>query len=181
MADEPDVSGSEPAAGLTVDCDRGVLRCAGTLDSRTRRQVVDALDELLATRPAFIVVDVGELHVADVDGANTLAAVQRSAREAGVRLRWQGLDSGQLRGLLPLRFRARRPRPQTGLRTVTTLRAARSPGVAVHPSAMSPINQAISRWEATPEHGGFPSEHAAADGDPAFDPSHGGSAPRGGG
>jgi anti-anti-sigma regulatory factor len=132
MAYEPDIAAVAPTLQLTIDYADGSLRCAGTLDARTRRHIVEAVDELLAAGPAFIVIDVGELHVADVDGANALANVQRTVREAGVRLRWQGLDSDHLRGILPLRYRAKRPPSQPSLRGIRPL------GRAVHPAMIPP-------------------------------------------
>jgi ABC-type transporter Mla MlaB component len=132
MAEKSGIAGGARAVQLTVECVDGTVRCAGTLDRATRHRVVEAVGELLKAGPACVVVDVGELHVADVDGANALAAVQRSVRAAGVKLRWQGLDSGHLRGILPLRFRARRPRPVPEPPSVRPL------GGGVHPSMGPP-------------------------------------------
>lgn len=112
MPYQPDVDAMTPTLELTLDYAKRKLRCTGTLDRRTRRHVVEAVGELLAVTPSSITVDVAHLAVADVDGANAFAHVQRMVREAGVRLRWQGLDSDHLRGIVPLRYRARRPRHQ---------------------------------------------------------------------
>jgi anti-anti-sigma regulatory factor len=132
MTYQPDIAAVAPTLELTLDYAEVSLRCAGTLDTRTRGHVVDAVDELLAGEPASIVIDVADLYVADIDGANTLATVQRMVRDAGIRLRWQGLDSDHLRGILPLRYRARRSRPEASLRTGRPL------GRATHPSMVPP-------------------------------------------
>lgn len=123
MSYQPDVDAMAPTLELTLDYPRGVLRCTGTLDSRTRRHVVGAVNELLAGTPPSITIDVGDLTVAEVDGADAFAHVQQLVRDAGVRLRWLGLDSDHLRGILPLRYRARRPRQQSADRAA--LRAAK--------------------------------------------------------
>lgn len=109
MAYEPDIAAVAPTLELTLDFVEGSLRCAGTLDARARRQVVEAVSELLAHAPTCVTVDVSALYVADVDAADILAGVQKMARDARVRLRWDGLDSEHLRGILPVRYRARRP------------------------------------------------------------------------
>lgn len=133
MAFEPDIAAVAPVMELTISYLDRSLRCTGTLDGRTRCHLVEAVDELLASEPPFVVIDVGELHVADVDGANALALVQRKVRAAGGRLRWHGLDSDRLRGILPLRSLSRPPRKGTG-----------GPGSvvpfnrALHPSTMPP-------------------------------------------
>jgi ABC-type transporter Mla MlaB component len=129
---ERDIGGVAPALVLTIDVAKGSLRCTGTLDRRTRHHVEEAVGELLVEMPSRIAIDVAHLTVADVDAANALAHVQRMVRGAGVRLRWQGLDSDHLRGILPLRFRARRPRWQPA--ESAALRVAR----LRHPSMMPP-------------------------------------------
>lgn len=132
MAHETDIAAVAPTLELTLDYELTSLRCAGTLDTRTRHHVIDAVDELIAGEPGGIVIDVAGLYVADVDGANTLAEVQRMVRDAGCRLRWQGLDSDHLRGILPLRYQVRRSRPRSGLRTGRPLLSA------MHPSMVPP-------------------------------------------
>lgn len=136
MPYHPDIAAVGPALELTLDYPERTLRCSGTLDGRARRHLVEAVGELLVGGPPGITIDVAQLTVADVDGANALAHVQRLVREAGARLRWQGLDSDQFRGILPLRYRARRPRrpsPEWSAER-DALRLAR----LRHPSAMPP-------------------------------------------
>lgn len=113
MAYQPDITAVAPALELTLQYIPASLRCTGTLDTRTRCHFVEAVEELLASAPSSVTIHIGELHVGDVDGANTLAHAQRLAREAGIRLRWRGLDSGHLRGILALQHRARRPLEQS--------------------------------------------------------------------
>ena len=109
------------------------LHCSGTLDAGTRHDVVEAVAALLAGEPSTITIDIGELHVADVDGANALAHVQKMARDAGTSLQWEGLDSDHLRGILPLRFRAKRqPHDLRGSRRVV--------GFSAHPALLPPIS-----------------------------------------
>lgn len=112
MAYQPDIAAVAPSLELTLSYRPGqsMLRCVGTLDTRTRRHVLEAAEELLATAPSSVTVDVEDLHVDDVDGANALTQVQRMMREAGVRLQWRGLDAEHLRGVAPLCFRAKQSR-----------------------------------------------------------------------
>lgn len=131
MALQSDIAAVGPALELSLDYVQASLRCVGTLDTLTRRHLFEAVDELLMDVPARITIDVTDLQVADVDGANALANVQRMVRDAGSRLRWMGLDSDHLRGVLPLRYRARRP-----LRVPAS--AGLTCGRPAHPSAMPP-------------------------------------------
>ena len=78
------------------------LECAGTLRGRTRRFVLEVAEQLFAHGASAVTIDVSRLCVADVDGANTFAHLQRMARDAGVVLRWVGLEPGRLQGLRPL-------------------------------------------------------------------------------
>ena len=78
------------------------LECAGTLRGRTRHYVLEAAELLFSGGAVAVTIDVAGLSVADVDGANTFAYLQRMARHAGVELRWVGLEPGRLRGLRPL-------------------------------------------------------------------------------
>lgn len=94
MADACDIAAVEPVLELTIG--RTSLECSGTLSTRTRRHVLEAAETLLAGSLA-VTVDVSDLYVADVDGANTFARLQRMAREAGAELHWVGLESGVLR------------------------------------------------------------------------------------
>ena len=108
MADVLDIAAVDPALELTVGTDS--LLCRGTLNTSTRSFVLEAAEMLLAHRPPVVTIDISELHVADVDGADTFVHLQRMTREVGVELRWQGLDSDRLRGILPLGpFPGRRP------------------------------------------------------------------------
>lgn len=129
MPYQPDVDAMSPTMQLTLNYSKRELRCTGVLDSTTRRHVVEAADELLMGMPLSITIDVTHLTVTEADGANVLAHVQKMARDAGVRLRWRGLDSDHSGSIVPLRFRARRPRQQSAERAA--LRAAR----LQHPSA----------------------------------------------
>jgi hypothetical protein len=72
------------------------LQCAGTLDSRTRHTVLEAVEVVLLGNPPNIAVDVSGLRVADADGANSLVILQRMIRDAGVNLQWRGLDTLRL-------------------------------------------------------------------------------------
>lgn len=118
MTDREDIAAVAPMLQLTLDYMHPSLRCAGTLDARTRGHVLEAAEVLFARRPSRIVIDITDLHIADVDGANALAHLQRMARDARAVLRWQGLDADRLRGLVPLRHHLRRPgglaRPRGG-------------------------------------------------------------------
>jgi ABC-type transporter Mla MlaB component len=100
VADVADIAAVDPALELTLG--QHSLVCRGTLDARTRPYVLDAAATLLARHPGFVNVDISELRVADVDGANTFAKLQRLARDAHAELRWRGLQSGRLQGILPL-------------------------------------------------------------------------------
>jgi anti-anti-sigma regulatory factor len=100
VADVADIAAVDPALELTLG--QHSLVCRGTLDARTRRYVLDAASTLLARHPGFVTVDISELRVADVEGANTFATLKRLAREAGAELRWRGLQSERLQGILPL-------------------------------------------------------------------------------
>jgi len=108
VADIVDIAAVDPALELTLGDDS--LACRGTLSARTRHFVLDAAAVVLARRPVSLTVDISDLHVVDVEGANTFVHLQRLTRDAGVGLEWQGLDSDRLRGILPLGpFRVRRP------------------------------------------------------------------------
>lgn len=114
------------------------LRCQGTLDARTRHHLVAAVDELLAKGSSrIVVIDISHLHVADVDGANGLSRVQRMVRDAGARLRWEGLESDHLRGILPIQRRARRPSQQAALRANRPTHPALLP--PSHPAMLPPL------------------------------------------
>lgn len=128
MAYEPDIAAIAPTLELTLNYSPRPtsLRCVGTLDARTQRHMLQAVDELLAVGPSHVTVDVRDLRVADSDGANALTLVQRMVRDAGAILRWRGIDADHLRGLLAVGYRVRRPRrpsashtdaPVTGLWT----------------------------------------------------------------
>lgn len=84
---------AEATLELTFDraADPTSLHCAGTLDARSSRHIVEAVEELLAGSAGSVTVDVGDLHVADSDGAHALAQVQLMVRDAGVALDWKGL------------------------------------------------------------------------------------------
>jgi ABC-type transporter Mla MlaB component len=104
-----DEAGAEPLLELIVGS--GSLSCAGVLNRRNRHRVLDAVSLLLHDATPQVVVDISQLRIEDVDGANALAHVQRAARVAGATLSWRGLDSNRLKGILPLQVRSRRHRP----------------------------------------------------------------------
>lgn len=86
------------------------VRCEGTLDETTAPRLSAAVEAALGTTPRRVRVmrvDVTDVEVEDAAGARALAAVQRQARGARVELRWQGLAADHLRGLAPVRYRAR--------------------------------------------------------------------------
>ncbi len=91
MADLTDIADIDPVLELTFG--PFSLECAGTLNFSTRRHVLEAVEVILDGRPSSIGIDVSGLEVADTDGANALVVMQRMVREAGVSLRWQGLDA----------------------------------------------------------------------------------------
>jgi anti-anti-sigma regulatory factor len=100
VQDVYDVDAFAPVLELTLG--PASLECAGTLRGRTRHYVLEAAELLFASSASAVTIDVAHLSVADVDGANTFAHLQRTARSAGVELRWVGLEPGRLRGLRPL-------------------------------------------------------------------------------
>ena len=98
MGDRRDIAEIDPVLELTFGpC---TLECAGTLNSMTRRHVLEAVEVMLDGKPASVRIDVARLRVTDTDGANALLAAQRKIRGAGVRLRWQGLEDARLRAVL---------------------------------------------------------------------------------
>lgn len=94
-AEVGDIAAMGPAMELTLERP-ATLRCAGTLDTRTRRPLLAALEELLSWDPAHITIDVSELRLGDRVGAGALVHLQRAAQDAGVRAHWIGLDAGRL-------------------------------------------------------------------------------------
>ncbi len=69
------------------------LECVGTLDTRTRRHVLEAVEIVLQDGPPSVDIDISGVRVADADGANTLVALQRMVKDAGASLHWRGLDA----------------------------------------------------------------------------------------
>lgn len=107
MADAVDIAAADPALELTLG--RHSLACRGVLNVLTRPFVLEAAEMLLARHPGFVTIDISELSVNDIDGANTFVHLQRMARDAGAELHWHGLQSDRLQGILPLApFSARR-------------------------------------------------------------------------
>ena len=90
MADERDIAEMDPMLELTMS--PSSLACTGILNVSTRRHVLEAVALVLDGKPESIGIDVSGLRVTDADGANALVVMQRMAREAGVELRWRGLD-----------------------------------------------------------------------------------------
>jgi anti-anti-sigma regulatory factor len=108
VADVLDIEAVEPTMNLTLLASS--LVCNGTLNARTRPCLLDAARVLFADRPARVTIDISDVLIEDVDGANTFAHVQRMARQVGTTLHWEGLDSDRLRGILPLRTTVKRSR-----------------------------------------------------------------------
>lgn len=109
MADELDIDAVDPMMELTFR--PSSLVCTGTLNTRTRRYVLEAASVLMAEHPPRVTIDISNVDISDVDGANTLAHLQRIARQAGTVLHWEGLESDRLRAILPLRVPAKGSRP----------------------------------------------------------------------
>lgn len=104
MPYRPDVDAMAPILELGIDYAGPSVSCVGDLDVRTKHHLVEAVGELVATtgERAEIAIDVSRLHLADLQAANTLAEVQGMVRAAGMRVRWRGLGSDRLRGILPM-------------------------------------------------------------------------------
>jgi anti-anti-sigma regulatory factor len=96
MTTDTDIAALDPVLALAIEHDTASLRCAGRLDGRTGPHVQAAVEELLARGPSCLTIDVRALVVADADGADALAHVQRRARDVGVTVRWRGLDAARL-------------------------------------------------------------------------------------
>lgn len=139
MQDVRDVDVVTPALELTLG--PRSLECAGTLRGRTRHYVLEAAEQLFASSASGVTIDVARLCVADVDGANTFAHLQRMARHAGIELSWVGLEPGRLRGLRPLGSlppgsQTRATQPQRYERAQRHARRGRRED---HPSMLPPI------------------------------------------
>jgi ABC-type transporter Mla MlaB component len=106
-ANDEDIAAVDPALVLSVDSST-VLRCAGTLDSRTRPCLVDAVTNMLRDEPSTIAVDIEKLRLADSAAANALTQVQRIAKDAGAAVHWRGLRADHLRMAPTLRAGAHR-------------------------------------------------------------------------
>lgn len=91
MGDRRDIAEINPELELTFGSH--TLQCAGTLDGRTMRHVLEAMEFVLRGNPVTVDIDISGLHVADADGAITLVALQRMGNEAGIKLHWRGLDA----------------------------------------------------------------------------------------
>lgn len=102
MPHQADIDAMAPALKLTIDYVSSSVRCAGTVDVRTGRHVVEAVEELLTQVPPSVTIDIRELHVADRAGADALLRVQRIVRDAGRRLRWHGFTGDHVGGIVPL-------------------------------------------------------------------------------
>ncbi len=90
MAYPPDIAAVQPVLELTLENEPRSLRCAGSLDARTRVHVVEAVEELLKDAPTRLTVDIDGLRVIDDDGATALTCIQDMAHAAGVPLSWTG-------------------------------------------------------------------------------------------
>lgn len=107
-APDVDVVAGAPTLELTIDPVSATVRCAGTLDGRTRRHMVEAVEALVARGRSTVTVDVQALDVSDDESARTLAHVQRLVRKAGRNIRWHGLRADHFGSVLRVRYRARR-------------------------------------------------------------------------
>lgn len=125
VADARDIAAVDPPLELPTS-----LQCSGTLSGRTWPQVLKATKTLLARWPPTVTIDVSDLYVADVDGANTFARLQRMGRKEEVELRRVGLEFGLPRG----------PRPW-GLPTRGSQGAAMQPQRCVRRSHHHPATQ----------------------------------------
>lgn len=113
-ADDSELEAMEPALVLSLDSPMRPmsLRCEGTLDRRTQRHFVAAVEEMLRSAPDAVSIDVAALRLADSDGANALIKAQRAAHSSGTALRWRGVGADLLRRAPALDYRpgARRAR-----------------------------------------------------------------------
>jgi anti-anti-sigma regulatory factor len=89
VGDARDIDLVDPILELTLGPTS--LRCAGTLDARTRHHVVEAAELLLRRQPQAVTVDVADLTVLDDGGAETFARLEALALDAGVELHLVGL------------------------------------------------------------------------------------------
>lgn len=118
-ADVLDIAAVAPTLELTLDdpIRPASLHCVGVLDAKTSHYVLEAVEMMLRQAPATITVNVRRLRVADDEGGNTLAQIQRIVRATGVVLRWHGLGADHVRSApeLATRVEPRRrgadPRP----------------------------------------------------------------------
>lgn len=108
MADVLDIEAVDPTMNLTLQASS--LVCNGALNARTRPYLLEAAQVLFADHPTRVTIDISEVDIEDVDGANTFAHLQRMARQAGTTLHWKGLDSDRLRRIRPLQVPVKRPR-----------------------------------------------------------------------
>lgn len=149
MCAEPsDLESMAPTLVLTLDSPvrASSLRCVGTLDHRTKRHLVAAVEEMLLGSPDTVAIDVEQLRLADAEAANALTTVQHMVREAGIALRWHGVGADLLRRAPALDYRsdARRAsssglvrfprRPSAGITRRTS--RARTHGARGHESAL---------------------------------------------
>jgi anti-anti-sigma regulatory factor len=131
VADACGITAIDPALELTLVPTS--LRCTGMLSTRIRGHVMEVAEMLLERRPPTVTIDVSGVYVADVDGADAFARLQKTARETGVELRWVGLESDRLRGLHPLGLPARMSQEDPVPPQRCVERRHR------HPSTLSPI------------------------------------------
>lgn len=108
MPYQPDLDAMAPVLELSIDYVSSSLRCAGTVDVRTGRHVVEAVEEMLTHVPPHINVDVRALHVADGAGADALRQVEKIVRGSGPRLRWRRAIADHVGGIVPMTDRAPR-------------------------------------------------------------------------
>lgn len=94
-ADAIDIAAVAPAMELMLERP-ATLRCSGRLDGRTRRSLCSAVETLLSWGAATVTIDVSDLRLGDREGAGALVRVQQMVLDAGVSLRWIGLDAGRL-------------------------------------------------------------------------------------
>lgn len=112
MTLNPDIDALAPDLVISVDLDgsTGLVHCAGRLDERTGRYVLDAVGGLLgAAHPATVLVDLSDACVCDGEGEDALAAIEREAVASGSVLAWLDERADRPAGAAPARReRARR-------------------------------------------------------------------------
>jgi anti-anti-sigma regulatory factor len=66
------------------------VRFSGRLDASTSSFLLAVMNEILAKRPAGIVIDFAALKVCDADGARSLTVVEKALGDSGSEVTWLG-------------------------------------------------------------------------------------------